>query len=76
MLVDSHCHLDFPDLFSGLDSVLARAGQVVEDRVDLRARPPAARLAERGHRRRLRGCRRRHRHAREVHRGARPGAQE
>ena len=26
-LVDSHCHLDFPDLFSGLDDVLRRADQ-------------------------------------------------
>ena len=25
MLVDSHCHLDFPDLFSGLSDVLRRA---------------------------------------------------
>jgi TatD DNase family protein len=28
MLVDSHCHLDFPDLFSGLPDVLRRAGQM------------------------------------------------
>ncbi len=28
MLVDSHCHLDFPDLFSGLPDVLRRAEQM------------------------------------------------
>jgi TatD DNase family protein len=28
MLVDSHCHLDFPDLFSGLSDVLRRADQM------------------------------------------------
>ena len=28
MLVDSHCHLDFPDLFSGLSGVLRRADQM------------------------------------------------
>jgi TatD DNase family protein len=28
MLVDSHCHLDFPDLFSGLSDVLRRAEQM------------------------------------------------
>ncbi len=26
-LIDSHCHLDFPELFADLDGVLARAGQ-------------------------------------------------
>ena len=27
MLVDSHCHLDFPDFGDDLDGVLARAAQ-------------------------------------------------
>jgi len=27
MLVDSHCHLDFPDFEDELDGVMARAGE-------------------------------------------------
>ena len=27
MLIDSHCHLDFPELAADLDAVLKRAGE-------------------------------------------------
>ena len=27
MLIDSHCHLDFPDFADELDDVVARAGE-------------------------------------------------
>src|ERR1700761_7780619 len=33
MLVDSHCHLDFPDFASELDAVVARAGKAGLDRL-------------------------------------------
>lgn len=33
MLIDSHCHLDFPDLYSDLDAVVARAQSAGIDRM-------------------------------------------
>ncbi len=41
MLIDSHCHLDFPELAADLDGVLARAGEPASgDAHHLDPRPP------------------------------------
>jgi TatD DNase family protein len=52
MLVDSHCHLDFPDFAGDIDSVVARAqaaglSRIVTVSTRLRAHPAVLALAER-----------------------------
>ena len=52
MLVDSHCHLDFPDFQDGLDAVVARAsgagvGRMVTISTRVRRQPDLIAIAER-----------------------------
>src|SRR5262249_22607845 len=52
MLVDSHCHLDFPDFAAELDAVVARAeapalGRIVPTRTGVRRHGDVLAIAER-----------------------------